>query len=176
MSKTILTHKGVHFDFENPTEHPFDIEEIAHALSHICRFTGHVNRFYSVAQHSVLCSLMAPKSLELTTLMHDASEAYLGDVSTHLKRMLPEYQVIEEKVEEALAKNFGTFFPLPPEVKGIDARMFMTELRDLMPTEKQINVPKAVAYPGFKIISWGPEEAKQRFLDRFNKLKGINQP
>jgi hypothetical protein len=167
----------LYFDFEDPTNHPFDIEEIAHALSHICRFTGHVKHFYSVAQHSVNCSWMAPKSLELTTLMHDASEAYLGDVSTHLKRMLPEYMKIEEQVEEALALKFGTFYPLPQEVKDIDGRMLMTEVRDLMPKVKRQDWPKYEDYPGFNVVrSWPPEEAKQRFLDRYNKLKGINQP
>src|SRR5664279_1420110 len=98
----------------NPDPDALDIEEIAHALSMICRFTGHVREFYSVAQHCTIVSDLGPACYAFTGLMHDATEAYVGDVAKPLKNMLPAYSVIEERVAQAIATRFGVINPLPP--------------------------------------------------------------
>lgn len=171
MSKFIQTCRGNYFNFENPEEHAFIIEEIAHALSHICRYTGHVGTFYSVCQHSYLASFLVPRELALDALLHDASEAYLGDVSTPLKSLLPDYRKIEARVEIAIAKYFGLRYPMPPEVKRADIQLLMTEKRDLMPKNERDNTLWPDVKPlEFEIVPLSPEEARARFLGRYKEL------
>lgn len=132
MSSTILTNAGRYFYFDHPEAHPYEIEEIAHALSHLCRYTGHVSQFYSVAQHSVMVSKLVPQQDRLVGLLHDASEAFLGDVASPLKRLLPDYKAIEQRVERAIAKRFDLEYPFPESVKKADLIMLVTEKRDLL--------------------------------------------
>lgn len=174
MSATIQTITGRYFHFERPDAHYFSMEEIAHALSQICRYNGHTKQFYSVAQHSVLVSYVVPHDLALAGLMHDASEAYLGDVTKPLKRLLPEYQVIEERVEAAIAKQYGLPHPMPAEVRHADLVLLLTEKRDLLPiglgtTDKE-NWPQGIAPLPAVIWPMGPEQARDNFIKRFHQL------
>lgn len=177
MSKTILTNNGQYFYFDNPEAHEFHIEEIAHALSHLCRYTGHTKKFYSVAQHSVLVSYLVPAPLAMWGLMHDAAEAYLGDVSSPLKAMLPEYKVIEHRVEKAIAAYHRLPWPMPPCIKEADLVALVTEKRDLM-------------VPGLNNTDWGhwpnivPDRrtiefmpasaAKALFLNRYEQIMRLH--
>ena len=166
---SIALYNGDFFDFKNPENHEFDIEVIAHALSNICRFTGHTVRHYSVAEHSVLVSRLVSPSSALEGLLHDAAEAYIGDVSSPLKAMLPEYRAIETEVEKAIAKYFNLRFPLSPEVKIADKSLYRQELRqmtnghdDIWSTDlKEANVVVA----GLRA-----KDAKKFFLSRFEEL------
>ncbi|CAB3795624.1 metal-dependent phosphohydrolase [Pararobbsia alpina] len=179
MKPTILTASGKYFDFANPALDSIDIEDIATALSRICRFTGHTTQFYSVAQHSVHVSYAVPPEYGLQGLLHDAAEAYLGDVSSPLKQLLPEYKVIEERVERVICKRFGLPFPLHPSIKEADLRMLVTERRDLMPQpyERQ-RVVDAVAWSWTAAIepldatisARTPGSAELLFLARFKEL------
>lgn len=99
MTPHILTYTGLHFPLLKPEYFHFNILDIAHALSQLCRFTGHTSSFYSVAQHSVMVASLVPADQALAALMHDAAEAYLGDVSSPLKALLPDYKLIETNVE-----------------------------------------------------------------------------
>src|ERR1035437_9287013 len=82
---SIETYSGKWFDILEPTPDMIDIKSIAHSLSNICRYTGHVRHFYSVAQHSWIGSVIIPEPYKLEFLLHDASEAYIGDMSRPLK-------------------------------------------------------------------------------------------
>jgi len=167
---TILTAGGRYFPFDDPESFDFDIDDIAHGLSHICRFTGHTRKFYSVAQHSVHVSELVPPALRLEALLHDASEAYLGDVSSPLKSMLPTYKDIEHRTEHAIARVFGLVFPLPPEIKQADLRMLVTEKRDLMPTVQYDSVCWPTHKPApFKVAAMSPEHARNYFLDKYRQ-------
>jgi 5'-deoxynucleotidase YfbR-like HD superfamily hydrolase len=128
---TIVTRSGVYFDFENPDPATIHIEDIAWALAHTCRYGGHTTAFYSVAQHSVMVCRMVPPWLALTGLLHDASEAYVGDVVKPLKLLLPGYREIERRVERAIAERFGLFWPWHPAIKHADLRALRTEQRDV---------------------------------------------
>lgn len=108
---SISTVSGRFYDLLAPEKYEYDIEEIAHSLSNLCRYTGHSNVFYSVAEHSVLVSRLVPERLALCGLLHDASEAFCGDVSSPLKKLLPEYQAIEDGVQKAIADYFGLEYP-----------------------------------------------------------------
>jgi uncharacterized protein len=171
MGTTILTAQGQYFNFHRPEDHPYKIGEIAHALSHICRYTGHVERFYSVAQHSLLVSYLVPAQWALDGLLHDASEAYLGDVSSPLKALLPDYKAIEQRVEAAIALHFGLAFPLPSIVKHADLKMLVTEKRDLMiRTPNDEDHWPNITPCDMKVHPMSSETARECFLARFKEL------
>jgi uncharacterized protein len=83
-----------------PHPHQIDIRDIAHGLSLLCRFSGQCPYFFSVAEHSIYVANNLPDNLKLEGLLHDASEAYLGDLPRPVKVGLPEYNAIEAAVEE----------------------------------------------------------------------------
>ena len=150
-----------------------DPEVIAHALSNLCRFTGHVKDFYSVAQHCVVVSRLVPPELALTGLLHDAAEAFTGDVNKPLKDLLGDrFKHIEENVECAIAGRFGLEFPFPPEIKQADLVAFSTEVRDVAPSSNRY--PHEVSYDPLPdpIYAWGPHTARREWMNRFVELGG----
>lgn len=172
----ILTYSGSKFDFIEPHNNEFRIEDIAHALSHVCRFAGHTREFYSVAQHSVLASRIVTDGpqAQMAALMHDASEAYIGDITRPLKQLLPEYKVIEKRIEIALFNHFGIAYPLPESVKHADMVMLATEKRDLMPPADDEWKLITGVQPMTEVINpWHPEKAAREFLMRFEALGGV---
>ena len=131
MSHWIQTYTGVRFDLEAPTPEMIRIEDIAHALALINRFAGHTREPYSVARHSIYVAEVLPPSLKLEGLLHDAAEAYLGDVTSPLKELLPDYRIIETRVEDVIRRKFNLPAIASHEVRVADLRLCATELRDL---------------------------------------------
>lgn len=175
MRPDILTAAGRYFNFIYPNSNEFEIEEIAHALAHICRYTGHVSRFYSVAQHSVYVSHIVSPENALAGLLHDAAEAFVGDVAAPLKRLLPDYQAIEKKVEAAVLTRFGLSAVLPAEVKQADLIMLATEQRDLMPhhsDEWEWETIPGITPLAMTVVPVDPMTARVQFLNRFAQLTG----
>lgn len=180
MTPAILTASGRYFDFLKPDPDSIVIEDIATALSRICRFTGHTTQFYSVAQHSVLVSYLVPPEYALQGLLHDAAEAYLGDVSSPLKQLLPDYKAIEHRVERAILARFGLPFPLHPSIKEADLRALVTERRDFMPEPaERYRVTDAIAWEWVEGIEtaatvplpiFNPALARTVFLSRYAEL------
>lgn len=170
MTGHIATYTGIAIEPLNPDWALISIEDIAHALSNSCRFTGHVRDFYSVAQHSVLASLAVSPENALTALLHDASEAYLSDIARPIK-LQPGfgevYKEAEQRLEQAIAERFGLEWPWPAEVKWADNMLLRTEQRDLMPDTFRHEGEDYLPTP---ITPWLPREAEVRFLARFNEL------
>lgn len=166
----IETHTGKQFWFLNPSPEMFDIEDIAHALSMVCRYAGHVTRFYSVAAH---CCVIADHfshdpRLHLTALMHDAAEAYIGDMPRPLKRQLPQFRKVEVRIEQALAETFGLIYPWPKVIKDADLRITLDERRALKPYSTRMWAENSLMPLGVTIPDWSPERAKWSFLNRYD--------
>lgn len=174
----ITTHSGGCFVFEHPDPESILIEDIAHALSNICRYTGHVDKFYSVAEHSVRVSHMVDEEygrrFALEGLLHDAAEAYVTDVNKPLKMLLGEpYKRLESIAMGAIAAKFGIPAEKSEAVAYCDGALYLTERRDLFGPLK----------PGFTlthhqekkpcrytIVPWSPTQAKQQFLQRYMEV------
>lgn len=138
MEPFIRTWSGRKFNLLTPEPTTILIEDIAHALSLQCRFNGHCDEFYSVAEHSVeVCKLVEKigmkRNIVLTALLHDAAEAYTGDVVSPLKNLLPEFKRIESNLERHIAERFGLVYPFPEAVHVADKKMLQKEFSSLKP-------------------------------------------
>jgi uncharacterized protein len=161
---------GRYFDFTAPEQSDYNILDIANALSKICRFTGHCPTLYSVAQHSVHLSRIVPREDALAGLLHDAAEAFIGDVSNPLKAMLPDYRAIEERVERAIFASFGLPYPMPASVKHADLVMLKTEQRDIVGTSDRWAMLEGVEPMETRISAWTQAESREQFLRRYMEL------
>ena len=147
------------------------IEDIAHGLSNMCRFGGHVKHFYSVAQHSVMCHDMVDQEYKLQALLHDASEAYCKDIPKPLKELLPDYREIEARVDGAIRARFNLPLRMSEDVHRADLILLATERRDLMRAD---STPWAIlagveALPR-KIVAVQPSRAQAMFIKRYVEL------
>lgn len=159
----------------SPSPDEIDIDDIAHSLAYQCRFLGHTDGFYSVAQHSVLVSQIVPEQDALWGLLHDAAEAYLGDLPAPIKRE-PEmhvYRAAEERLLEAVATRFSLPPAIPDSVKQADRIVLATEFRDVTTVE---DLDWILAECGFApsehhwIMPWPSAVAEDRFLRRYWEL------
>jgi hypothetical protein len=175
MNPIIFTSAGKYFNLKHPMLSHIDINTIAHALSHICRFTGHTSEFYSVAQHSYHASFLVPTEYALEALLHDAAEAYIGDVATPLKNLLDDYAAIEKKVEQAVFAYFELSLPLSIFTKQADQIMLATEKRDLLPPSPDDWFAGTGIEPTEqKIVPVSSNVAKRLFLERYTHLTRID--
>lgn len=154
------------------------IEDIAHALSNQCRFSGHTREFYSVAQHAYIVSHIVPDELSFDGLMHDAAEAYLQDMAKPLKndeRLGSAYRGAEHRIEKIIGQVFGVQFPLASEVKTADVIALVTEARDLMHGTEQWTLYQDIVPLADTIVPWSPKRARTRFLNRYMALGGAGR-
>jgi len=163
----ILTHSGERFDLLNPQPGMVRLLDIVHALAHTARFNGHTAWHYSVAQHSLLVASLVPPEHQLVALLHDATEAYLGDVTRPLKRLLDCYQELEHRVWQCICERFGLDSELPDCVHEADRIALATERRDLMPRDDAPWECLAGISPlARRIGRWSPEKARRHFYAR----------
>ncbi len=168
---TMCTYTGKLIDLKNVKIEDICIRDIAHALSLICRFNGHVSKYYSVAEHCVLLSeAKNMPGTPLARLLHDAAEAYVGDVSSPLKQLLPMYKMLEHRVVKLIAVKYGVDFD---PVKPGDTAMLIREARALMSPEFFLGFD-VEGIPLFaeeiRIEGWSPEVAEVEFLNRAANL------
>jgi len=167
---------GAAFDFTRPTVP--SIEVIASSLAKICRFVGHTKDFYSVAQHSVYVSHLVPAQYALAALLHDASEAVLGDCSSPLKQMLPDFRHLEYLVQLEINEHYC---PIAADancqlaVRAADLQMLAAERRDLMPKDDPDGVwtwvEREVTPAPFTVRPWSWKTAEIMFLERYREVR-----
>lgn len=171
----IQTRTGERFELLDPSPLTIKLEDIAAGLAKLCRYTGQSNRFYSVAEHCYRVSLLVPEEHAFQALLHDASEAYLGDVSSPLKALLNDYRVIEEQVQAAIYRRFRLPEETAREVKAADYRIRATEVRLLYDGVLDSWKPwltghKPVADMTPDAVGWTWQSAELLFLDRARYL------
>jgi len=187
------TFTGKKIDIMNPKPEAVDIQDIAHALSMICRFGGHCRDFYSVAEHSLLVERLGTRSnrgtMNWTTqqmefLLHDAAEAYVGDTITPIKNGIREtssqplsiLDSLENSWALAIGKAFGLGCRLTRSssiVKEFDDQALSHEIVTLFyPVQSSWRNKKRFPFPLDLIVvnCWSPAEARRRFLVRFQEL------
>lgn len=170
----IQTYLGKQFWPLDPQHEDIEIVDIAHALSNLCRYGGHTNWFYSVAQHCVLVSEVVPPEFALYGLLHDASEAYLIDVPRPIKHAegMETYRKAEAWLETVIYERFGLDFIVPGCIKIADNQLLRTEQRDLMKPPLVAWEDNRVGALDQQIVPLLPEGAKALYLNRFHALTG----
>lgn len=161
------------FDYAEPKPTDIVLDEVAHSLAQQCRYNGCTLVHYSVAEHCVRISRLVEKhgtQAALWGLLHDAAEAYIGDVIRPVRELILGFDLIEERILKAVATRFHLDWPAPEEVWIADNMIIHAEVRDLfddvVPTDRV--APLAVDYA--TIEPWSAQEAKNLFLARFVEL------
>lgn len=173
MPDYISTYTGIRFYPAQPDAGGICIEDIAHALSLLCRGNGHVSKYWSVAQHSIICAREAaarelPDRIVLACLLHDAGECYLSDVPRPFKSELPGYRELEDKLLRLIYTRFlGT--PLTEEeeqaVREIDDGALYYDLKELIHNEQSETEPRFHVIPDYEFRPF--HEVEKEFLDWF---------
>ena len=167
---SIRLHSGAWLDLSSPETSDFTIEDIAQGLALQCRYAGQCRDFYSVAEHSLLvCDMVGDDAL--AALLHDAAEAFLGDVTRPLKQMLPDYRKIETQMQRAILERFGVGLVPNPAIKRADLRVLAAEQKQVMPEGTDEWAQRDGVEPAPVTVRFlAPSEAKRQFLARFSRL------
>lgn len=163
------TYTGRQFWPIDPRPDEVCIEDIAHALSMMCRYNGHCDRFYSVAEHSVLVSRAVAPQYALWGLLHDASEAYIADIVRPAKRFIAGYKPVEAAIMTAVTTRFGLPQKQPDEVSIADSAILADEAGQIMGPHP---VPWSLPHPplGVEIVGYAPFYARDLFLARYAEI------
>ena len=166
---------GIVVDLRNPAPAMFEVGDIARALSMQCRWIGQVNQFYSVAEHSFMVSLScgSDPGKALWGLLHDAAEAYLGDLAGPIKH-LPEftaYRTLEKRIMAAICTRFNLPLIQPSVVSDVDLLIRTSERIFL----KGHVARKDEARLSVELHGWSPAEAESLFLEQFHSLQSQTQ-
>jgi hypothetical protein len=163
----ILTVTGKRFDLFESDADMIDPRDISHSLANLCRFNGHTREFYSVAQHSFIVAELIPEEHKLAALLHDATEAYLGDMIRPLKQWMSAYQDFEYLIWWRVCERFDIAPELPDCIHQADMIALATERRDLMPTDPAIWDCLVGIEPMVETIRpWTATEARLTFHQR----------
>lgn len=171
----IRTVSGKRVTLAHPDPASICIEDIATGLANLSRFNGQTEPAYTVAQHSVWVSHQVPQEHALQALLHDAPEAYIGDLNSPAKQLCHDYRRLEERLNAVIMPLFGLPVQHHPEVKKADLIALATEKRDLMPDAHDEHWPilEGVEPASERIYTHLPRHcAALLFLDRFNELNG----
>ena len=168
----IHTFSGIAFDLLNPQPEMILLEDIIHSLSLINRFNGAAKFPYSVAQHSLYVAGLLPDELKLHGLLHDAPEAYVGDMVSPLKKIMSQYKEVEANISRVVANVFGLSYPAPAEVKKADLAVLSAEREQVLnpsygPWYKDFPLPADIH---IEEMSWS--QVKDLFSSELQSLIG----
>ncbi|RNL61002.1 phosphohydrolase [Nocardioides marmoriginsengisoli] len=166
------TYTGAQFWPLSPRAEDLNVADIAHSLSLQCRYNGHVDRFYSVAEHCVLVSQAVPPEDALWGLLHDAAEAYVGDMIRPLKRSMPDFVHAENQILRVIAGEFDLPPEIPESVHEADARILLTERTELLSgTRHQWDLDLEALEPlPVQVLGHDPVTAEILWLHRLDEL------
>ncbi len=178
MSDYIRTYTGQKFEPADPEPETIIIEDIAHALSMLCRGNGHVKTFWSVGEHCICCAKEArarglSDRMALICLLHDAAECYLSDVPSPFKKTLPEYQAREDTLMDMIYERFlGAKLTTEEyvQMKAIDRDLLWYDLKLLLGEDPQVAEPKLQTVPDYTVRPF--QEVEQEYLELFYELSG----
>lgn len=176
MSGYIRTVTGIKFFPLSPSPGDVRIEDIAHALSHQCRWAGHVKTHYSVALHSIHVSMMVHKEVALCALCHDAAEAYMCDLPKPVKEGMPEFARYEEQLMTVIAEALGFQWPMTQELKQADAAALYLESQYFFSFDRdipKIDPPRHCNWNFPIVCSAKPSQVEEWFLQEFHRLKKL---
>ena len=172
---TIMLASGKLFDFLDPHGSDFDISDIAHGLAHVCRYAGQCRAFYSVAEHSMLVADTVGE-FAYEALLHDAAEAFIGDVTRPFKQLLPDYKRIEATIEDAMIERFGLDRRSKDLVKHADLRVLAAEQAQVMAAGCADWAVEAGIEPAPIVVrNLDPLAAKHAFLLRYEHYRRERQ-
>lgn len=182
MDNYITTYTGKHFKPEDPDPDMIRIEDIAHALSLICRGNGHVKTFWSVGQHSINCAKEAwarglSNRMALACLLHDASECYMSDIPRPFKKVLPEYRAHEERLLDMIYEKFlgGSLTQEEKQkLKEIDDAMLWYDLEELLDETQFGEIPQLNIDLDYTVRPF--EEVEKEYLELFYRFSGEEMP
>lgn len=173
---SILTYSGHFIEIPFAKDDQIHIIDIAHGLARTCRFGSQTIPFLSVAQHSVLGSYLVPERYRKAFMLHDSAEAYLGDLPSPIKRMIPQYLKIEILLLGRIADKFDVYdllFNYNEPIKLVDDIQLMTEARDTMhPRWMEEHTITHVEPHEKRINPWGIEMAEHLYLRRWTEITG----
>ena len=170
----IDTYTGQRFTYFSEDTDSIVIEDIAHGLANICRFTGQCRYFYSVAQHCVMATHLVPANLKLQAILHDSAETYISDLPRPLKQLFPEIKALEKNILKRIFIKFNVPFPEDPLVKIADEQLLFAEAEKLFTkgtSEWECNIKHKLKSNPFEFVGfWEPKLAEMRFLETFYHL------
>lgn len=167
---------GRWLDITNPDPKMISVDDIALALSRRARFAGFTRAYFTVAQHSWnvamhLRAFGADPVVQWQGLMHDAHEAYMGDIPTPQKNLYHGFKELEELLQGAIFARFDLPHPLDSKVKAIDELMLHSEAEYLLPKPTPAWVKPGLGVSAFCDLSpWPQVKACHKFLDLFYSL------
>lgn len=172
----IYTYSGVSFSPLSPSLEDIAAEDIAHALSYMCRANGHFRSFYSVAQHCLSCTEEAAArgysaQIQLACLLHDGSEAFISDITRPVKRQLTEYKDIEKRLQNVIYRRFGidpADDMIMSAVSEIDDAMLYHEFLALGGLALYDTAPEIKTIPDYSFIPF--EKTEKIYLETLNRL------
>lgn len=173
----IFTASGRRYFPTSPEPEEILIEDIARALSQTNRYNGHTRMPLSVAQHSVICAYLVPHEIALEALLHDAAEAYIGDMSRPIKQWLRSrdnsWDIMEDLNARAVARRFGLQYPWPAKIAEADNQALAIEVRNFHCTEfdRLLQTRGLHATPCALAAPWNPARARREFMKEFKRLE-----